>query len=112
MRGINLKILSVDELLDIAGYINMLLKQRGAELRQKLVALGSSSGAAKSARGSKIKGRKIAPKYRNPETGETWAGRGMRPRWLKGRKLEDFVIGKPAGRQKRTAKRRSKKKAG
>ncbi|WP_408475216.1 H-NS family nucleoid-associated regulatory protein [Paraburkholderia strydomiana] len=24
-----------------------------------------------------------APKYRNPETGETWSGRGRAPRWIK-----------------------------
>ncbi|MFY3145775.1 H-NS family nucleoid-associated regulatory protein [Achromobacter xylosoxidans] len=24
----------------------------------------------------------VAPKYRNPDTGETWAGRGKPPRWL------------------------------
>ncbi|KVK75923.1 hypothetical protein WS90_25065 [Burkholderia cepacia] len=25
----------------------------------------------------------VAPKYRNPATGATWAGRGRRPHWLK-----------------------------
>ncbi|NCZ75817.1 MAG: H-NS histone family protein, partial [Betaproteobacteria bacterium] len=25
---------------------------------------------------------KVSPKYRNPETGETWTGRGKAPRWL------------------------------
>lgn len=41
--------------------------------------------------------RKVAPKYRNPATGDTWTGRGLQPKWLKsalgdGRKLEDFLI--------------------
>lgn len=27
--------------------------------------------------------RKAQPKYRNPVTGETWAGRGMQPTWLR-----------------------------
>ena len=41
-------------------------------------------------------GRKVAPKYRD-EKGNTWAGRGKRPVWLRdalaaGRKLEDFAI--------------------
>ena len=40
-------------------------------------------------------GRAI-PKYRNPQTGETWSGRGKKPKWLevelgRGRKLEDFL---------------------
>ena len=39
----------------------------------------------------------MPPKYRHPDTGATWAGRGMAPKWLaaelaKGRKLEDFLI--------------------
>lgn len=41
---------------------------------------------------------KVAPKYRN-EKGETWTGRGKKPRWLAaaltgGAKLEDFLIDK------------------
>lgn len=27
-------------------------------------------------------GGKVAPKYRNPETGETWTGRGKAPKWI------------------------------
>ena len=42
----------------------------------------------------------VAPKYRKEATGETWSGRGMRPRWLKvmtdaGADMESFRI-KPA----------------
>jgi DNA-binding protein H-NS len=42
-------------------------------------------------------GRKVAAKYRNASTGETWSGRGLQPKWLKaaiasGRKLSDFAI--------------------
>ena len=42
-------------------------------------------------------GSKVAPKYRNAATGETWSGRGLQPKWLKsaiaeGRTLEDFAI--------------------
>lgn len=40
---------------------------------------------------------KVAAKYRNPETGESWTGRGLRPKWLKaalesGKAIEDFAI--------------------
>lgn len=40
---------------------------------------------------------KVAPKYRNKATGETWSGRGLKPKWLAaaikgGAKLEDFAI--------------------
>ena len=44
------------------------------------------------------KGRKAKPKYRGPN-GETWAARGLAPRWLtdlekKGKKREQFLIEK------------------
>ena len=34
----------------------------------------------------------VPPKYRNPETGATWTGRGRAPKWLEGKKKEDFLI--------------------
>jgi DNA-binding protein H-NS len=45
----------------------------------------------------KPEGRKVEPKYRNPETGETWSGRGLQPKWLKaalaeGKKITDFAL--------------------
>jgi DNA-binding protein H-NS len=51
-------------------------------------------GSAKGARGM---GSKVAAKYRDGATGQTWSGRGLRPNWLKaalasGRKLEDFAV--------------------
>jgi DNA-binding protein H-NS len=48
---------------------------------------------------SKLAGRKLKPKYRNPaKKSETWSGRGLRPKWLiaamkaTGKKLEAFAI--------------------
>jgi len=40
---------------------------------------------------------KVAAKYRNAATGETWSGRGLQPNWLKaalasGRTLSDFAV--------------------
>jgi DNA-binding protein H-NS len=40
---------------------------------------------------------KVAAKYRNKATGETWSGRGLQPKWLKaalagGAKLTDFAV--------------------
>ncbi|REG45541.1 DNA-binding protein H-NS [Paraburkholderia sp. BL6669N2] len=37
-------------------------------------------------------GRPAAAKYRDPETGNTWSGRGRAPRWLKDQDLERFRI--------------------
>jgi DNA-binding protein H-NS len=46
---------------------------------------------------TKRKYPKVWPRYRNPETSETWSGRGKQPRWLMaameaGRSLDDFRI--------------------
>ena len=39
------------------------------------------------------RGRSPAPpRYRNPDTGETWTGRGPRPRWLEGKDSKEFRI--------------------
>ncbi len=42
-------------------------------------------------------GAKVAAKYRNPATGDTWSGRGLKPKWLQsaltaGRSVADFAI--------------------
>ena len=37
-------------------------------------------------------GSKVAPKYRDPETGATWTGRGKPPRWIQDKNREDFLI--------------------
>lgn len=55
----------------------------------------SPSGGGK--RRSKMAGKKVPPKYRNKSTGDTWSGRGLKPRWLAeaisaGKKLSDFAI--------------------
>ncbi|WP_404976346.1 H-NS family nucleoid-associated regulatory protein [Achromobacter sp. JUb104] len=39
----------------------------------------------------------VAPKYRDPETGHTWTGRGVTPRWLAaaeldGRNRQHFIV--------------------
>lgn len=35
---------------------------------------------------------KVAPKYRNPATGQTWTGRGKPPKWIQGQDRTPFVI--------------------
>jgi DNA-binding protein H-NS len=54
---------------------------------------GKSAGKGKSSGST----GKVAAKYRNASTGESWSGRGLQPRWLKaalasGKKLTDFAI--------------------
>lgn len=33
-----------------------------------------------------------APKYRDPDTGATWTGRGKPPNWINGKDRESFLI--------------------
>jgi DNA-binding protein H-NS len=35
---------------------------------------------------------KVAPKYRNPENGSTWTGRGKEPSWIAGKDRALFLI--------------------
>jgi len=46
------------------------------------------------ARGSRAssQGAKVAPKYRNTATGETWTGRGKPPKWIQGQDRDQFLI--------------------
>ena len=45
-------------------------------------AKGKRSSAKKASGGSKLAGKKVAPKYRNPaNANETWTGRGKAPTW-------------------------------
>ena len=38
------------------------------------------------------RGSKVAPKYRNPATGETWTGRGKAPKWIADQDRSQFLI--------------------
>lgn len=60
-------------------------------------AADAPAAPAAPAKKSKAAGRKVAAKYRNPATGDTWSGRGLKPRWLvaalaSGKTLADFAI--------------------
>lgn len=37
-------------------------------------------------------GAKVAPKYRNNATGDTWTGRGKPPKWILGQDREQYLI--------------------
>jgi DNA-binding protein H-NS len=63
--------------------------------RSKLESAGDGR-VVRNGRRHPAKGKKVAPKYRGPN-GETWAGRGLTPRWLadleaKGKKRDTFLI--------------------
>ncbi len=55
--------------------------------------VGKVGPAAKKAR----KGKPVGAKYRDPDSGKTWSGRGRTPLWLStaenaGKKREEFLI--------------------
>ena len=120
MQGVKLKSMSFDDLVALRDSVVRLISDKATsarrELEIKLAAiegLGLSRGGTRDPkpRGSKLKGRKVAPKYRNPkDRSETWAGRGATPRWLRamlksGHKLEEFAIARPGRKVGRKAKR-------
>jgi len=73
------------------GQIKALMSQYGLTLAD--IGGRVPAGAAKRA----AAGSKVAVKFRDPATGSTWSGRGLRPNWLKaalasGRSLSEFSV--------------------
>jgi DNA-binding protein H-NS len=42
--------------------------------------------------GKATTGAKVAPKYRDPATGQTWTGRGKAPKWIDGQDRAKYLI--------------------
>jgi DNA-binding protein H-NS len=122
--GLKLNAMSMPELLKLRERIQAALaskiEQEQRELQHQIDQLsaldltgGGSRGAVRRGRAPRVsarsrrgdgrahplKGRSVAPKYRDPENpSQTWAGRGRAPRWLaayeqQGRKRDEFLIG-------------------
>ena len=115
-RTPSLSSMSVEALLKLRDDVGKVLNQKAVQLEEQLWGLGGEAASARGRR-SAMKGRKVPIKYRDKE-GNTWAGRGAQPVWLReklkaGAKLEDFAVQKVAGSRKasprKTKKRRRKK---
>ena len=104
-RRQQLRTMSLDQLVDLRDQLEKVLSTKSGDVQRQLAALGGSTRVTGGKRlgrppgaASKLKRRKVAPKYRNPKNrAETWAGRGGMPRWLRaeikaGKKLESFAI--------------------
>ena len=92
MARFDIRNMSTEALFALRDDVDKALAGKRAELERQLERLGGSAGNGRRS----LKGRKVAAKYRDSE-GNTWAGRGARPRWLvaalkKGKKLESFLI--------------------
>jgi len=115
MARANISSMSFEALLRLREEIGRVLDQKAVQLQNQLSRLGAEIGNR--GRQSFMKGRKVPVKYRDKE-GNTWAGRGAQPVWLReklkaGAKLEDFAVQKTAASRKspprKTKKRRRKK---
>jgi DNA-binding protein H-NS len=117
-KKIELESMSLDDLWslheEISAILSARIKAEKQELEKRLAALsggmaGFRESDSRSLQNGKSRRRypRVLPKYRNPQTSETWSGRGKRPRWLvaamkSGRKMEEFRIneGGSKGRQR------------
>lgn len=54
--------------------------------------IGAEEIFAPASRKSRAAKGSVAAKYRNPETGETWSGRGRSPKWLEGKDKAAFAV--------------------
>ncbi len=50
------------------------------------------SSGRRSSSGKSRAGSKVAPKYRDPATGQTWTGRGKPPKWIADKDRNQFLI--------------------
>jgi DNA-binding protein H-NS len=115
----NLKSMSIERLTTLRGKVDATLRSKVTETRRTLEAELAKLSRFRGSGGRGVAlGRRVspvAPKYQNPENpSETWAGRGLRPRWLAaalktGHKIEEFLIG---GASKPAAAKASKNKRG
>jgi DNA-binding protein H-NS len=104
MAKINVRAMSVFDLIDLRGQVDAVLSQKVAAERKALQASLAKLEGVEGKRGKRagtaprhaMAGKKVEPKYRGPD-GETWSGRGLKPKWLTaaikdGKAIEDFLI--------------------
>jgi DNA-binding protein H-NS len=116
----NIKSMSLDQLSKLKEQVAAALSAKVIEERRvvqdqlsKLDRLAARGSSGKGVRGGP-RGA-VAPKYRNPDDPtETWAGRGLKPRWLAaalktGKELEDFSITTPV-KKSRAAPKKARRK--
>lgn len=88
MTEINLDTLSVKQLEELKGSINNAIERKKTtellDVRSQLDALiDNCPFTLEEVLEAKAVKKPVAPKYRNPnDAGQTWTGRGRRPRWV------------------------------
>jgi DNA-binding protein H-NS len=86
----------IDDLLlhagDIEAYLHKLENMFDLMAEYGLTAqdVFPSGSSAKSSGAKPV--NKVAPKFRDPATGQTWTGRGKAPKWIEGQDRAKFLI--------------------
>ncbi len=117
----NLKSMTIGRLTDLRHRVEAALASKVIDQRRaieselaKLTRLQGAKALRKIGSGFGLRGP-VAPKYRNPQNPEeTWAGRGLRPRWLAaaikgGKSADDFLIARAVPSKKATKPKRARK---
>src|SRR5258708_24568012 len=117
----NLKSMSISRLTDLRHRVEAALAGKVIDQRRtieselaKLTRLQGAKTLRKIGSGFGVRGP-VAPKYRNPQNPEeTWAGRGLRPKWLTaaikgGKSADDFLIRGAVPSKKATKPKRARK---
>ena len=107
--GINLERMAVPELVTLRDAVESMLQRKREGAKAALLAKWRAEAAENNlsvesvlegqkpvqAQGGKARrrtGGTVAAKFRNPETGDTWSGRGREPAWIKGKNRDDFRV--------------------
>ena len=117
----NLKSMSISRLTDLRHRVEAALTSKIIDQRRtieselaKLTRLQGAKTLRKNGSGFGLRGP-VAPKYRNPQNPEeTWAGRGLRPKWLAaaikaGKSVDDFLIRGAVASKKASKPKRARK---
>jgi DNA-binding protein H-NS len=83
--------MSLEALIDLRDAVTSAISEQAENLQKRLSKLtgtdvgnGRRRGRPPGKRGSKLKGTKVAAKYRSKKDPKlTWAGRGATPRWMR-----------------------------
>src|SRR6478672_8514187 len=105
----NLDHLTVAELTEVIRRAEALRQEKQEEAKAALLAKWQAEAAennlsleailegqkpeqAQSGKARRRTGGTVAAKFRNPESGQTWSGRGREPVWIKGKDRKEFKI--------------------
>jgi len=112
----NLKSMSISRLTDLRHRVEVALASKVIDQRRAIESeLGKLSRLQGAKTLRKIGSGPVPPKYRNPQNPEeTWAGRGLRPKWLTaaikgGKSADDFLIRGAVPSKKATKPKRARK---